>query len=216
MSIAIRSIMSNVSPNISYFSQRIIEIGEVYTPLIMICQLFCQGFRLHTPKAYKIICRHPVSRDLRADLAAKVLSEDARIYLYLVVFRLRSTIELSEVAFPWLIWSFRRSSRNIASQLRRLNVGDIFSQWFKRRIGLCHRRLLPRRIIQIQRIHWYIGCPTLDVGEPGPSNRFDYDVLIKFSSSYKFAIHVNTSLQSFHPLEKTWTKVSPGMTIKMT
>jgi hypothetical protein len=25
--------MSNISPNISYFSQRIIEIGEVYTPL---------------------------------------------------------------------------------------------------------------------------------------------------------------------------------------
>jgi hypothetical protein len=42
----------------------------------------------------------------------------------------------------------------------------------------------------------------MGVEEPDPSNRIDYDVLIRFSAFYIPSIHVNTSLQSFHPLEK--------------
>jgi hypothetical protein len=47
-----------------------------------------------------------------------------------------------------------------------------------------------------------IGCPALHIAQFDPSNRIDYDVLIRFSSSYMLSIHVNTSLQLFHPLEK--------------
>jgi hypothetical protein len=46
-------------------------------------------------------------------------------------------------------------------------------------------------------------CLTLDVAQPGSLNRIDYKVFIKFSSSYKLSIHINTSLQPFHPLEKS-------------
>jgi hypothetical protein len=48
----------------------------------------------------------------------------------------------------------------------------------------------------------YQGCPTRGVAQPDPSNRIDYEVLIRFSSSYKLPIRVNTSLQSFYPFEK--------------
>jgi hypothetical protein len=45
-------------------------------------------------------------------------------------------------------------------------------------------------------------CPNLGAAQPDPSNKKDYDVFIRFSSSYKLSIHVNTSLQLFRPLEK--------------
>jgi hypothetical protein len=47
-----------------------------------------------------------------------------------------------------------------------------------------------------------IGCPNLGIAQPDPLTKIDYDVLIRFSSSYKLCIHVNTLLQSFHPVEK--------------
>jgi hypothetical protein len=47
-----------------------------------------------------------------------------------------------------------------------------------------------------------LECRALGVAQPNPLNRIDYDVLIKFNSSDRLAIHVNISLQSFHPLEK--------------
>jgi hypothetical protein len=48
-----------------------------------------------------------------------------------------------------------------------------------------------------------IGCPPLAAAQPDPSNRIDYDGLIRFSSSSILSIHVNTLLQSPRPLEKT-------------
>jgi hypothetical protein len=47
-----------------------------------------------------------------------------------------------------------------------------------------------------------IGCPTLSGTQRNPSDRTNYDALTRVSSSYKLFIHVNTLLQSFHPLEK--------------
>jgi hypothetical protein len=38
-----------------------------------------------------------------------------------------------------------------------------------------------------------IGCPSLGVAQPDPSNRIDYDDI----SSCNLSIHINTSLQSF-------------------
>jgi hypothetical protein len=55
-------------------------------------------------------------------------------------------------------------------------------------------------IIQIKNERLFIGWPTLGIAQPNPSNRIDYDVLIRFSSSYVLSIHVNTSLQSLRPL----------------
>jgi hypothetical protein len=64
--------------------------------------------------------------------------------------------------------------------------------------------------------HWgsrggYMGCPSLGVAQPDPSNRIDYDVLRKLSSSDKLAIHINPLLRTFHPLEKNSTHVSLAM-----
>jgi hypothetical protein len=61
-----------------------------------------------------------------------------------------------------------------------------------------------------------IGCPTLGVAWLDPSNKIDYDGLRRFSSFCTPSIHVNTSLQSFHPLEQTSTNVSPGTIFKTT
>jgi hypothetical protein len=47
-----------------------------------------------------------------------------------------------------------------------------------------------------------IGCHTLAVAQPDPSNKTDYDVWIRFSSSHVFSINVETLLQLSHPLEK--------------
>jgi hypothetical protein len=61
-----------------------------------------------------------------------------------------------------------------------------------------------------------LGCPSLGVAQPNPSNRIDHDVLIRLGLSYKFSVHINTLLQLFHPLENASTNVAPGMPLKMT